>query len=72
MQHRYKVKVKLNQDFVEASGDEIVVGIKSKPRQGKANSEVVSKLAEHFGVSSSKVRIVVGFKSKNKIVEVEK
>jgi uncharacterized protein (TIGR00251 family) len=72
MQHRYKVKVKLHQDFVKASGDEIIVGIMSKPQQGKANSEVVSKLAEYFGVSSSKVSIVAGFKSKNKIIDVEK
>jgi hypothetical protein len=66
------VKVKLNQDFVKASGNEIIVGIKSKPQQGKANSEIVSKLAKYFGVSSGKVRIVAGFKSKNKIVMVEK
>ena len=69
---RYRVKVKLNQDFVEASGDEIMVGVKSKPQQGKANSEIVSKLAKYFGVSSSRVRIVAGFKSKNKIIMVEK
>jgi len=35
----------------------------------KANLELIKKLAKHFKVSSSQIRIVSGLKSKRKIVE---
>jgi hypothetical protein len=67
---RYRVRVRLHEDFVEVRGDEIVVGIKSKPVHGEANAELVKKLAKHFKVPSVNIRIVSGLKSKNKIVEI--
>jgi len=42
----------------------------SRPERGKANLELVKKLAKHFGVSSSQVHIITGLKSRKKIVEV--
>jgi len=46
---------------------EYSVNLKSSARKGKANSELVKILSNYFGC---RVRIVSGFKSKNKIVEV--
>lgn len=67
---RFRVYVEFHKDFVRVGGDEIVVGVMSKPRRGKANEELIKKLAKHFGVSSSKVRIVSGFTSRSKVVEL--
>jgi len=67
----YKIIVKFNRDFIEVSGNAITIGIKSKPVKGKANREIIKKLAKYFNVSSSKIRIVSGIRSKNKIVEID-
>jgi hypothetical protein len=67
---KYKIKVKFHEDFVKVDDDNILVGLKSKPEKGEANKELIKKLAEHFNVHSSNVRILSGFKSRNKIVEI--
>ena len=67
---RYEVVVKLREDFVRVNGNCILVGLTSKPKRGRANAELIRKLAKHFGVPSSKVKILAGFKSKHKIVEI--
>lgn len=69
---RYEVKVEFHRDFVQVNESEnkIVVGLTSRPEKGQANIELVKKLARYFNVSSSHVRIVSGFKSRRKIVEI--
>ncbi len=69
---RYNVAVKFNMDGIEVDDDTITVGIKSKPERGRANMELIDKLARHFGVPSTNVRIVAGFTSRKKIVEIIK
>jgi hypothetical protein len=66
------VKVKPNSRTEEVSheGAGFVVKVKEPPKEGKANQAVIKLLAEHFGVSKSQVRILSGFRSKNKVVEV--
>ncbi len=67
-----QVKVKPNSRTEEVSqeSDSFIVKVKEPPREGKANQAVVRLLAEHFGVPKSQVRILSGFRSKNKVVEV--
>jgi len=48
------------------------VWIKDPAQEGKANLAVVREVANHFNVSKSSVEIVSGFKSKNKILTVNK
>ena len=69
---KIQVKVKPNSRTEEVSKekDSFVVRVKDPPREGKANLAVIELLAEHFGVPKSKVRILSGFGSKNKTVEV--
>jgi hypothetical protein len=69
-QMKYNIKVKFHEDFVKVDGNKILAGLKSKPEKGEANKELIKKLAEHFNIHSSRVRILSGFKSKNKIVEI--
>lgn len=66
----YKVHVEFNRDNIIINEDQISIGIKSKPVKGKANKEIIKKLALHFGVSPLQVIIRSGNKSRQKIVEV--
>ncbi len=67
---RYQVEVEFHKDYVTVEGDKIFVGLKSRPERGEANMELIKKLAKYFGVSSSQVKIVSGWKSRTKIVEI--
>lgn len=46
------------------------VRVKEPPAEGKANVAVVEALAEHFGVGQSRVRLVSGASSKQKVFEI--
>ena len=69
---RVQVKVKPNSKSEEVSreGDSFMVKVREPPREGRANQAVIKLLAEHFGVPKSQVRILSGFRSKNKVIEV--
>ena len=69
---KIQVKVKPNSKNEELSqeGDSFIVKVKEPPREGKANQAVIKLLAEHFGVPQSQVRILSGFKNKNKVIEI--
>ena len=69
---KIQVKVKPNSRTAEVSqeGDSFIVKVKEPPKEGKANQAVVKLLAEHFSVSQSQVRILSGFRSRNKVVDV--
>jgi len=47
-----------------------VVFVKEPPIKGKANQAIKNALAVYFKTSSSNVRIVSGFSSRNKIVKI--
>jgi len=69
---KIKVKIKPNSRTEEISqeGDSFVVKVKEPPKEGRANQAVIKLLAQHFGVPQGQVRILSGFKSKNKVIEV--
>ena len=69
---KIQVKVKPNSKTEEVSqeGNSFIIKVKEPPKEGKANQAVIKLLAGHFGVPQSRVRILSGFKSKNKIIEV--
>lgn len=68
---RYYVAVRFGPGgAISVAGDEITISIKSQPERGKANRELVKRLSEHFGVPEASVRIVSGFASRKKIVEI--
>lgn len=66
----YEVFVEFQKDFVKVEGNQVTIGVKSKPIKGEVNKEIIKKLAKHFGVSSSSVTIRSGQKTKKKIVEI--
>ena len=69
---KIQVTVKPNSKTEEVSqeGDGFTVKVKEPPKEGKANQAVIKLLAGHFGISQSQVRILSGFKSKNKVIEI--
>jgi uncharacterized protein (TIGR00251 family) len=69
---KIQVKVKPNSKTEEVSqeGDSFIAKVKEPPKEGKANQAVIKLLAQHFGVPQSHVRILSGFRSRNKVIEV--
>ena len=69
---KIQVKVKPNSKTEELSreGDIFIVKVKDPPKEGKANQAVTKLLAEHLGVPQSQVRILSGFRSRDKVIEV--
>ena len=69
---KIQVKVKPNSKVEEVSqeGDSFIVKVKAPPKEGRANRAVIRLLAEHFEVPQGQVRILSGFRSKNKVAEV--
>ena len=48
-----------------------IVRVKEPPEQGKANEAIRNALAVCFKTSSSSVKIVSGYSSRNKIIEIK-
>ncbi len=70
---RYSVSVRFSSDGrIDVSGDEIAISIKSPPERGRANRELVKKLAAHFGTGEDRIRIISGLASRKKVVEILK
>jgi len=67
---RYNVEVVFHKDFIEIEGDRIIVGLLAQPRRGKANLELIKKIAKHLHVSSSQIKIISGLKSRSKVIEI--
>ena len=70
---RYTIKVKpgtSQEKIVQESEDVLVVYLHARPHDGEANKSLIAVLAKHFGVPKSSVKIVLGQKSRTKIVEI--
>jgi len=52
------------------SKEPYVIKLKSAPKKGAANKELIELLAEHFRVTKKQIQIVSGVTSRNKIVEI--
>jgi uncharacterized protein len=66
------VQVKFNTyGRIEISGNEITMSIKSEPKHGKANREMIKKISEFFGVSENSVHIISGLTSRKKVIEIQ-
>ena len=69
MKIKIKVKPNFKENRIEKINDkEYVVCVKSVAKEGKANVELVKELKKYL---KQNVKIVSGFKSRNKIIEVD-
>lgn len=65
-----RVKPRSKVEEVTGEGDGYVVRVKEPPVEGRANRAVLRLLASHLGVPESRLRVVSGFSSRNKVIEV--
>ncbi len=66
-----KAYVKETTDLFEKSGERhFVVAVNERAVEGRANRAIEDAIAEHFNVLRSRVRIISGQASKEKVVEV--
>jgi uncharacterized protein (TIGR00251 family) len=70
MKINVKVMTHAMREEVTVQGNEYTVRVKEPPKEGKGNEAVIRALAKHFRVPKSAVRIVSGFTSHRKIVEI--
>jgi uncharacterized protein (TIGR00251 family) len=70
MKIQVKVKPNSRTEDVSQEGDSFIVRVREPAKGGKANQAVIRLLACHFGVSQSHVRILNGFRTRNKLIEV--
>ena len=60
-----------NQEIQKIGEREYMVRVLSPPSEGKANKEVIAVLASHFHLPPSRVKILKGQKSRQKVVVLE-
>jgi uncharacterized protein len=58
-QLKYTVFVKFNSSGkIQVDSNEITIALKFKPERGKANREMIEKLAEYFRISKDRIYIL--------------
>lgn len=68
---RIRVQPRASRDHVEAQPDgSLKVWTTAAPTDGQANERVLRLLAEHLGVSPSRLTLVRGHRSRDKEVDV--
>ena len=70
---RINIKAKPNskEEKVErVDENNYVVSVKEPPIKGKANGAIKNALAIYFRIASSRIKIVSGYSSRNKIIEI--
>lgn len=55
----------------EIGSETIQINLTGPAREGKANTELVKRLSKHLNVSTSSIKLVVGHKSREKILLIE-
>jgi hypothetical protein len=66
-----KAKPNSREEKVEKVDDSnYIVSVKELPVKGKANEAIRNALALYFKTSSSRIKIISGFSSRNKIIEI--
>ena len=69
------IKVKVfpgskKEKIIKKSQDSFEIKVKEKPIKGLANKEVIKVLASYFNIPESKIKLIKGFKQRNKIFEI--
>ena len=67
-----RVKPNARKNEVTYAGDgTLTIFVTDSPREGKANKKIIELLSEYLKKPKRCISIVAGFKSRNKIVEIE-
>ena len=69
-----KVKIFANtgkREVIQKSEDVFEIKVKEKPIMGRANNEVIRILSDFFKIPESNIKLIKGFKTRNKIFSVK-
>jgi hypothetical protein len=67
-----RVKPNSKESQIEEIGpNQLLVKVKAPPRENRANQEVMEILSKHFQIPRSRISILSGLKSKQKVVKIE-
>ncbi len=72
MKVNVKVIPKAKQNKIVKEGERLKVYLTAPAVEGKANKALIEFLSEHFGVKKRDIKILLGEKSRNKVVEILK
>lgn len=69
------IKVKVfpgskKEEVIKKKNDSFEVKVKEKPVRGEANRAVINSLSDFFNVPKNKVKLIKGFRKRNKIFEL--
>ena len=69
------IKVKVfpsskEEEIIKKSEDSFEIKVKEKPIKGLANKEIIKVLTSYFNISKSNIRLIKGFRQRNKIFEI--
>ncbi|TGK05389.1 DUF167 domain-containing protein [Leptospira langatensis] len=71
MKIRVRVKPNSKKPYIEKGEDGIwIVAVREPATEGKANNAIIKAVAEELGIAPSKVDLVKGMKSKEKVLEI--
>jgi len=70
MKINIRIKPRSKRPKVEKTADGYTVYVSEPPVENKANIALVEALSDHLNIPKSRIRIVSGLRSKNKIVEI--
>lgn len=69
------VKVKTNskkESVKKIDENKFIISVKESAIRGKANQAIIRVLADYFDISLSSVKIILGHRSRQKIIEIIK
>ena len=68
-----RVKPNSKESAVEVTGNnEYILRVNEKARDGKANSAAIGLLSAYFDIPKSRISIIKGRTSRNKIISIDK
>jgi uncharacterized protein len=68
---RVKMKAKVKK-IVKVNENHYIISTNTPPEKGKANKDIIKTLSKYFNIAVSRIKIITGEKSKEKIIEITK
>jgi len=60
------------QEIIKKGNDSFEIWVKEKPIQGQANRAIITILSDYFKIPRENIKLVKGFRERNKIFEIIK
>lgn len=59
------------EEVIKKSEDSFDIKIREKPKKGEANKGIIRVLSSHFRIPGTQIKIIKGFRERNKIFEIK-